>query len=246
MAKKEIWKHWRKEWRYKTQIYSVTGWNLYGYSTFQLLKFADDKEFIRNLLLMAIIIISLGYFVVGYLVESLKERSEADKKNSDQHLSRYIQQNDYDSKLFHTGNDTVDAILYDAQERYRKDGISIRMEGALPKEMSILTMDLCVIFSNSIKWAVESIQSLEKRMENKYYIDVKIKSVKDNIHIEIMNPIGKKDQINQEIIDTLKEDKLNHEYDFEKMNQSIIKYHGSLLFCSEINYFKIKIHMKNL
>jgi hypothetical protein len=147
--------------------------------------------------------------------------------------------------LFDTGNDIVNAILNDAQSRQRKEGILIRLEGGFPDNLVISPMDLCVIFANTVSNAVEAIKRIPREEEDISYIDISIKSFKEDIFIDILNPVDKNVEINNKMIPTSKNDKSLHGFGIKNVIQRVKKYNGCIDFKCENNTFSVEINLKN-
>jgi signal transduction histidine kinase len=171
------------------------------------------------------------------------------KSNKLQEMEEYIKllidAADTSAELFDTGNDIVNAILNDAQSKYRKDRIMIRLEGGFPAELKIAPMDLCVIFANLVTNAVEAILRMERNQDDISYIDVKIRSFKDDLYIDMSNPVGKKVGTQNGKFITTKKDKNLHGFGVENIKQRVEKYQGTSNFTCENNLFYVEILMKN-
>ena len=71
-----------------------------------------------------------------------------------------------------TGNETVDAILYSKQALFGKLGVTFSVEGSLPPELHYDGADICVILSNMLENAAESVSGLQ---ENHRWISVRFR-----------------------------------------------------------------------
>jgi signal transduction histidine kinase len=171
------------------------------------------------------------------------------KSNKLQEMELYIHQlietADLSEDLFDTGNDIVNAILNDAQSRYKKDRIIIRLEGGFPSVLSIAAHDLCVIFANVVTNAIEAILRMEKYLESVHYIDIRISSYKDDLFIDISNPIDKQVEMHNGNLITSKKDKNLHGFGTKNVRQRAEKYQGSVNYHIENNKFLVEIQMKN-
>ncbi|MDF2543570.1 MAG: ATP-binding region ATPase protein [Herbinix sp.] len=163
------------------------------------------------------------------------------------YLKAFIADIDGVETLLDSGNDIVNAIINDANSRYRSEGIHIILEGMLPKPLSIESMDLCVIFANAISNAVEAIQLLKQEKKNNIeQIRIKITSFKKDLFITITNPVGKKIDTSVIKIKTSKSDDQLHGFGTENIKRKVQKYDGEVTFeCSELE-FAVKIHMINV
>lgn len=159
------------------------------------------------------------------------------------YINQLIGQSETFGDLFDTGNDIVNAILNDAESRYSKEGIGIRLEGTFPKELKISSMDLCVIFANAVTNAIEAIQKMDQYSKAKRYIDVKISSYKDDLFIDIANPIGEEVILSEGKLVTTKSDKQHHGFGTSNMRQRVEKYGGTIDLKSEKNMFYVHINL---
>ncbi|MDD3174191.1 MAG: ATP-binding protein [Herbinix sp.] len=162
----------------------------------------------------------------------------------EQYISQLIEDSNMSTDLFDTGNDIVNAILNDAQSRYRKDLIAIRLEGGFPQKFNIAPMDLCVIFANIISNAVEAIQRMDRKDESFAYVDVKISSFKNDLYIDVKNPIGNNIEVQNGRLITSKKDNTLHGFGVKNVIQRVEKYQGTYNFGIQNNYFFIEINMK--
>jgi Signal transduction histidine kinase regulating citrate/malate metabolism len=171
---------------------------------------------------------------------------QADKLfEMEEYMSQLIEASNTSAYFIDTGNDIVNAILNDAQSRYKKDHIAIRLEGCFPEKLKIAPMDLCVIFANIISNAVEAIQKIAQNDDAIRYIDVKISTYKDDLYIDIKNPIGNSAEIISGELTTTKKDKSLHGFGVKNVIQRVQNYQGTFHFRVENNQFLVEIMMKN-
>jgi sensor histidine kinase regulating citrate/malate metabolism len=161
------------------------------------------------------------------------------------YINELVETSNIQIDLFDTGNDIVNAILNDAQSRFRKDNIKIRLEGGFPQELYVTPMDLCVIFANLISNAVEAVQGMENVQNSIRYIDVKISSYKNDLYIDVKNPTDKNIRLSGGSLITTKKDKTLHGFGIKNVIQRVEKYRGTYHFKLENNQFYVEIIMKN-
>lgn len=171
---------------------------------------------------------------------------QADKLSEmERYINELVEASDIRIDLFDTGNDIVNAILNDAQSRFRKDNIEIRLEGGFPQELYVAPMDLCVIFANLISNAVEAVQGMENAQNNIRYVDLKISSFKNDLYIDMKNPTDKNIRLSGGSLITTKKDKTLHGFGIKNVIQRVEKYHGTYHFKLENNQFYVEIFLKN-
>lgn len=163
----------------------------------------------------------------------------------EQYIKQLVDTTDMSEEILQTGNDIVNAILNDAQSRYKSENIIIRLEGGFPKELYVLPMDLCVIFANTVSNAVEAIQRMEREEGITYYIDIRIRHFMDDLYINIRNPVSKRADINIRNLRTSKQNKDLHGFGVKNVIQRVEKYHGAVNLIYENDEFFVEIEMKN-
>lgn len=62
--------------------------------------------------------------------------------------------------LIYTGNETVDAIIYSKQHLLEQLGVSLAIEGSLPKMLDYDSVDICIVLSNALENAAEAVAGL--------------------------------------------------------------------------------------
>lgn len=62
--------------------------------------------------------------------------------------------------LVFTGNEMVDAILYSKQGRYEQSGVTLNIEGTLPRTLTFDSADICIVLSNALENAAEAVAEL--------------------------------------------------------------------------------------
>ncbi len=163
----------------------------------------------------------------------------------EQYLNQMVETSDNTGILFDTGNDIVNAILNDAQSKHKKDNIAINLKGSFPEKLYISAMDLCVIFANLVSNAIEAIIRMDRESDIMSDIDIKISSYKDDLYIEVTNPMeGKLEYHNGRFL-TLKRDKNLHGFGIKNIIQRVEKYQGTASFKSDNDRFFVDIYMKN-
>lgn len=163
----------------------------------------------------------------------------------EEYMNEMIESSNGTADLFETGNDIVNAILNDVQSRYHKEHITIRLEGGFPAQLYIAPLDLCVVFANIITNAVEAILRMNRKAGEESYIDVKISSFKEDLYIDINNPIEKKAEVINGTLVTSKKDKSLHGFGVANVIKRVEKYRGSYKFRMENKQFYVEIFLKN-
>lgn len=171
---------------------------------------------------------------------------KADKlPEMEEYINQLIETSSSTEDLLDTGNDIVNAILNEVQSRYRKERIAIRLEGGFPPQLYIAPMDLCIVIANIITNAVEAIQRIESKNDDYRYVDLKISSFKDELYIDVRNPIDHKIHIMNGRPVTDKKDRNSHGFGINNVIQRVEKYKGTFHYHIKNNYFFVEINMKN-
>lgn len=176
-------------------------------------------------------------------IDSLYKRNK--RKDMEEYISKLIYNTDARNDFFETGNDIVDAILNDVSSRYKKEDIEITLEGAFPPELYINPMDLCVVFANAVNNAVEAVLKIGIDQKEKRYININIRSNKEDLYIDIKNPVYDRVRLSGGNPVTTKQNKIEHGFGTKNMRQVVEKYQGSLQFHSEDHIFLVEIQMQN-
>ncbi len=163
----------------------------------------------------------------------------------EEYLNQLVEETNRAGELLDCGNDIVNAIINDADCRYKKDGIFIRLDGRFPKTLHIASTDLCVIFANAVTNAAEAIRKIKKLPGGAYPINIKISSYKSDLYIDIQNPLSEDIMRQGGKPVTTKADKQRHGYGTKNMKQRVEKYQGSISFQEENGRFAVHIYMKN-
>lgn len=137
-----------------------------------------------------------------------------------------------------SGNELLDAIL--TKYIVREDSICFDIE-CDHSEIGMSDYDICTLFSNVISNAVEACHKLTVTDKK---IEIRIKTVQDNVVILIRNPIEKRIKPEAQTWTarvTTKKDKLNHGFGIEIIRELIQKKGGSIDFWEMENWFSVNI-----
>lgn len=138
-----------------------------------------------------------------------------------------------------TGNDVVNIVLGDVLGNKVNNDIKLKWRGKLPDKLKISNMDLCVIFSNLLKNALEALEKIEENIEKK--IEVEIKQLENNIIIRVKNPISEKVNIIDGKLITSKLDKNNHGFGSLNIKEAVNKYGGNIKYNISEESFLVEI-----
>lgn len=170
-------------------------------------------------------------------------------------LKYYMEQNEYQKakaylldmhdhmeqsicKIVSVNHEIVDAILMEAQFKGEEKQIRWGIEGALPHSLSIGDFDMCTIFSNLLS---NSIEACEKVEIEKRYIHLEIRHLKNNLLIELENPVNESVELEKLGSTTSKMDKENHGYGISNVREVVEKNHGEISFENKEGIFAVTI-----
>ena len=158
-----------------------------------------------------------------------------------EYLDTIIQDSKEITYRISTGNYVADAIINDTLQKHTD--IEITVTGSLPTPLHINAPDLCTIISNALNNAVEAVERLGDGVRKT--IRIEIRNLENNIYIKIINPVKDKVTIRNNTIDTIKNERGLHGFGLGNMQNSIIKYHGSMeMSCTDYE-FTLEIILKN-
>lgn len=122
----------------------------------------------------------------------------------------------------HCGNILADAICNEKQQLASEQGISIEIEGRMPEDIRIDSIDICTIFANALDNAIEAVAELDS---NKRWIRIEISHQEQILFVRFINPIASRKNI---FLRTSKKDTLNHGFGLQNIRRSVEKYHGEM------------------
>lgn len=126
-------------------------------------------------------------------------------------------------KMIYTGNMAVDAVINDQVNNMADKSIRFNFDGFFNVDEEISDFDLCTIFYNLIKNAVEG---CEKVTSGGRKVSVKIKNIGERLGIVIENDTVLEELPDNCVIPTSKEDKKNHGFGMKSVKAVIEKYNG--------------------
>lgn len=137
-------------------------------------------------------------------------------------------------------NDIVDAILNKYYTQAEKENIKLCVKGKFPRECSLDTFDLCIIFSNILKNAIEA-----EKKTTANQIELNCGYNENEILISCQNDYVGNLVIEDGMIKTNKQDKLQHGWGLENVQECVNRNSGVMNITTENNKFKIVIIIAN-
>lgn len=172
--------------------------------------------------------------LIGYLEDGENERA-----------MKYVQEmtgiaRSFSKRIF-TGNDTIDIVVADVFRQEQE--VRLDWMGRFPQESVISDMDLCILFSNLLKNALEAARLYNGDEKE---VTVFIKGLGSTYFIYVKNPCNQAPKIDQNKFITIKEDKENHGFGMLNIEQVLKKYGGAISYDYKAPYFIASIYIENL
>ena len=136
----------------------------------------------------------------------------------------------------------INAILEDSLSK--EPEIAFSCDGKIPADIQIDDYDLCTIFSNLIRNAVEACNRLPEGAEKWIHLDLYM--LQDNLYIRMENPVMSEINVQKLEGNTSKEDKKNHGFGIYNLKNAVEKYQGEVSFDCEDQKFIAEIVFWNV
>ena len=140
-------------------------------------------------------------------------------------------------KNFDVGNEIVNVVL-DYYLSSLDDTVSIRVKGYMEDENDFTQRDLCILFSNLVKNAVEAIIR-QTEGQKEILLWIRQKDRKLLIHIE--NTFDQK-EVSQKKDGTIKADRINHGFGTQIVDEIVRKYQGNCLRMVNEEKYMVELH----
>ena len=140
-----------------------------------------------------------------------------------EYLSRMEEKANVSKVKKYTGNRAVDAVINDQIHVMDEKNIRFNYDGFYRTREDISDFDLCTIFYNLIKNAIEASDKVEAPDRS---IDVKVKSIGDKLGISVGNDTILEEIPEDGILQTTKKDKLNHGLGTRSVREVVEKHDG--------------------
>lgn len=172
--------------------------------------------------------------LIGYLEDGENERA-----------MEYVQEMTGAARNFTkrilTGNDTIDIVAADVFRQ--EEEVKLDWQGRFPQEPTISDMDLCILFSNLLKNALEAARLYKGEPKE---VTVLIKGLPPTYFIYVKNPCNQEPKIDGNKFLTIKKDKDNHGFGMLNIEQVIKKYGGTIAYDYKAPFFTVSICLEGL
>ncbi len=136
----------------------------------------------------------------------------------------------------------INAILEDSLSK--EPEIAFSCDGKIPADIQIDDYDLCTIFSNLIRNAVEACNRLPEGAKKWIHLDLYM--LQDNLYIRMENPVMSEVNVQKIEGHTSKEDKKNHGFGIYNLKNAVEKNQGEVSFDCEDQKFIAEIVLWNV
>lgn len=138
---------------------------------------------------------------------------------------------------YKTGNTGVDAMLNSKLTLAEKNGLRIKCDAMLPKELSVNQVDLCVLLGNLIDNAIEACDKLEE--EERRFLRIYMCVRKQQLYISVSNATN-------EVIRKLDKEYIsnkrgNHGHGLKRIDLIVDKYQGYINRQNEPGVFATEV-----
>ena len=126
----------------------------------------------------------------------------------------------------YTGNNAVDAVINELVSQMEENGVNFKFDGIINIREDIKDFDLCTIFYNILKNAMEASMKVEGAERN---VTVKVKNIGDKVGISVSNDTVIKELPETGVLYstyTTKEDSANHGFGTVNVKEVVSKYNG--------------------
>ncbi|MBE5826830.1 MAG: sensor histidine kinase [Butyrivibrio sp.] len=174
----------------------------------------------------------LKHQIAGLRADMSDEQRQAWVDSMEQELESY-------SPELETGNSVLDTLIAGKMMSCRANNIKVTCvaDGNILDFMHVA--DICTIFGNALDNAIESVTLIED--PEKRLIHIAVSPRKNFVLIQINNYSENRIQLKNGYPVTTKADKGNHGFGLKSIRYTVEKYHGTITFGQNKNWFELKI-----
>ena len=174
----------------------------------------------------------LKHQIAGLRAEMSDEQRQKWIDDMEQELESY-------SPELETGNSVLDTLIAGKMMNCRANNIKVTCvaDGNILDFMHVA--DICTIFGNALDNAIESVSLIED--PEKRLIHLSVSTKKNFVIIQINNYCENQIKIKNGYPVTTKADKTSHGFGLKSIRYTVDKYHGTVTFDVNKNWFELKI-----
>jgi len=161
--------------------------------------------------------------VRAHITALQKYLDEGNTEKMQEYLACMQKQVDIDQTKKYTCNMAADAVINDQTKVMQDKNIKFQYEGCPKIREEISDYDLCTIFYNLLKNAVEGCEKVEADEKG---VDVKVSNSGEQLLIRVENDTIMKDKIIDGDMFTTKKDIKNHGFGMKSVRAVVNKYNG--------------------
>lgn len=141
-------------------------------------------------------------------------------------------------RLYHVGNDIIDAVINGKAFRLKEHHIELNITGYFKDHLALPPVDLCTIFSNAIDNAIEANIKIAEPAGR--YLNIMIKSSDNFYIISFTNPVAARVEIDSALIIT-SEKGAGHGFGLRNIRQAAERSQGYIELQSEDTLFTLDV-----
>lgn len=145
---------------------------------------------------------------------------------------------DGEGASIHTGNTVVDIVMSDTIAHHKE--VQMKVRGSVPNKLNMADMDICILFSNLFRNAVEAV---EKTAKKEICLDIQVQG--SNLFIIETNAYEGERKFKKGHLSTSKENRDFHGLGTKSMEEVVRRYGGNLQFYVT-DRFRVEIFLGNI
>ena len=149
--------------------------------------------------------------------------NENDGKNMNQYLDDMEEAIAVRSAKKYTNNVVVDAVINDQVKVMNEKEIDFEFNGLPQIRNNISDYDLCTVFYNTIKNAIEGCEKVEADRKS---VDIDVENRGEKLLIKVCNDTVLNDMVIEEGLHTTKKDKTEHGFGIKSVRAVVKRYNG--------------------
>lgn len=146
------------------------------------------------------------------------------------------------SAMTFTGIDSIDALITVKKLKMQENNIRFTHRLCVPKEMSLQTLDFCVVLGNLLDNAIEANEKLPK---DDRFISLSAAQKQGYLSVQISNAVSERVRIVNNGIITTKRNKEIHGFGLQSVTEIVEKYDGIISFEQKDEVFTVIVMMRN-
>lgn len=197
------------------------------------LAYENQKEIINQSLIN---IRSIKHDLTNQIIVLNQLHQNNEDEAFDKYINKMLSEIKSNKNIVNSNNFVVDSILNFKLQSIYGNGVDIKMQFNIPRDLNILAFDLTIILGNLIDNSITAI----KEIDNKF-IKISISYKKNNLIILIDNSYNGKLNIQNGVLKTTKPISVNHGLGINNVQKTIDKYGGEFQVEHTSDVFSVSI-----